>query len=117
SKRLSPMDAPWAARNVKHMPPPISSWSATPSNASMTLSLSLTLEPPRMATNGRRGSVRRPSSPSTPRASGPRGAGRGEELGRPHDGGVRPVRGAEGVVDVRVEAGDQPGHEGGIVGL
>jgi hypothetical protein len=35
----------------------------------MTLSLSLTLEPPRMATNGRFGASRRPPSTSTSRAS------------------------------------------------
>jgi hypothetical protein len=48
----------------------------------MTLSLSLTFDPPRMATNGRRGSVRRPSSTSTSRASS-RPAADGRNCGGP----------------------------------
>jgi hypothetical protein len=45
-----PTPCPCAARNVKHMPPPTSSRSTFGSNASMTASLSLTLEPPRTTT-------------------------------------------------------------------
>ena len=40
-----------------------------------------------------------------------------EEPGRPHDRGVGPVGGAEGLVHVGVEAGDEALHEGGVVGL
>jgi hypothetical protein len=82
SNRLSPMPEPPAARNVKHIPPPMSSESATCSSASMTCSLSLTLEPPRMATNGRRGCDRSPPSTSTSRASS-RPAAEGRNCGGP----------------------------------
>src|SRR5262245_44269201 len=42
---------------------------------------------------------------------------RWERAGRAHHGGVRPVGGAERVVDVRVHALDQLGHERRVVGL
>ena len=43
--------------------------------------------------------------------------GAGQELRRPHDRGVGPVRCTEGVIDVGVEPVDQPFDELGIVGL
>src|SRR5690606_38136743 len=43
---------PWAARNVKHMPPPTSSLSTLGSSASITASLSETFEPPSTTTYG-----------------------------------------------------------------
>ena len=52
SNSEAPIGLPWAARNVKHMPPPMASASTVSSRASMTPSLSLTLAPPRTATNG-----------------------------------------------------------------
>ena len=45
SSRLLPTSWPWASRNVKTMPPPISSRSALPSRLSITPSLSETFEP------------------------------------------------------------------------
>ena len=57
----SPTRWPWATRNVKHMPPPMTRASTTPSSASMTASLSDTLAPPSTATNGRSGFSRMPS--------------------------------------------------------
>ncbi len=82
SSRLAPTPLPLAARNVKHIPPPMSTSSATSSSASMTFSLSLTLDPPRIATNGRRGSVRRPPRTSTSLASS-RPAAEGRNWGGP----------------------------------
>ena len=93
----------------------MSSESATARSASITFSLSLTLEPPRMATNGRFGCDRSPQHLDLPGQQPARG--RGQELRGADDGGVGPVRGAEGVVDVGVEALDQPGHEGRVVRL
>ena len=52
-----PTGWPWAARNVKHIPPPTSRASTFGSRASMTASLSETFEPPRTTTYGRSGSV------------------------------------------------------------
>ena len=63
-----PTDLPWAARKVKHMPPPMMRVSAFSSSASMTLILSETFEPPRMATKGRRGSSSMPVSVATSRS-------------------------------------------------
>ena len=82
----------------------------------MTLSLSLTFEPPRTATNGRVGCSRRPSSTSTSRGEEPPGALR-QVLRRADDRGVGAVRRAEGVVHVGVEAVDEPRDEGRVVGL
>ena len=56
---------PCAARNVKHIPPPISNWSTMPTRVSITPSLSLTLAPPSTATNGRLGLLRKPLSTET----------------------------------------------------
>ena len=69
SNNESPTGKPCAPRNVKHMPPPMTSESTTPSKASITPILSLTLAPPSTATNGRLGWSRRPSSTSTSLAS------------------------------------------------
>ena len=98
------------------MAPPISSVSHTSSRALITPSLSDTFDPPRMATNGRGGSLRRPSRTSTSSRQQPAG-GRGQRAGRPDDRGVGPVRGAEGVVHVAVEPVDEAGDEGGVVRL
>src|SRR5688500_8966022 len=105
-----PVEWPWAARKVKHMPPPMTRASTMSSRARMTPILSRTLEPPRTATYGRRGSSR------TPRRASPSSARRaGQELRRGDDGGVGPVGGAEGVVHVGVDARDELLHEGGVV--
>ena len=69
SQSESPIGWPMAARNVKHMPPPMTSVSTTDSSASTTPSLSLTLAPPSTATNGRFASARRPPSTSASRCS------------------------------------------------
>ena len=58
SNSEAPIGLPWAARNVKHIAPPMASASTMSSSASMTPSLSLTLAPPSTATNGRFGSLR-----------------------------------------------------------
>ena len=60
-----PTAFPWASRNVKHMPPPMMRVSALSSRASMTLILSDTFDPPRMATKGRLGSSSMPVSVAT----------------------------------------------------
>ena len=48
-----PTERPCAARNVKHMPPPMITLSALPARFSMTASLSDTLDPPRTTAYGR----------------------------------------------------------------
>ena len=112
----SPIECPCAARKVKHMPPPMTSASATSSRASMTPSLSLTLAPPRTATNGRRGWSRSAEEHlDLLRQQPTRRAGQG--LRRADDRGVGPVRRAEGVVDVGVLALDQPRDERRVVAL
>ena len=65
SNSESPIGLPCAAKNVKHIAPPITIESTTPSNASTTPSLSEILAPPSTATNGRFGLLRRPSRTST----------------------------------------------------
>ena len=55
SARLLPMALPWASRNVFAMPPPRISRSTLVRRWSMTLILSETLAPPRIAANGRSG--------------------------------------------------------------
>ena len=81
----------------------------------MTPSLSETFAPPSTATNGCFGSLRRPSSTSTSFCRR-RPIADGSELRRADDRGVGPVRRAEGVVDVDVDALDERRHEGRIVG-
>ena len=82
----------------------------------MTLSLSLTFEPPSTATNGRVGCSRRPSEHLD--LGGEEAAGgAGQVLRGPDDRRVGAVRRAEGVVHVGVEAVDEPGHEGRVVAL
>ena len=74
---------PIAAKNVKHMPPPMMIESAMSSSAVSTPSLSDTLDPPVMATNGSRRVARaRPSSTSTSLASS-RPAAEGSLVGGP----------------------------------
>ena len=111
----TPIGWPCAARNVKHMPPPMMRLSTTSSRASITPSLSRHLGP---AEDGdeRPARVRRgsPSSTSTSFASS-RPAALGQVRRRADDRGVGPVRRAEGVVDVGVLALDQPADEGRVV--
>ena len=56
SNSESPISWPWAARKVKHMPPPTTRLSTRPRRLSSTSSLSETLLPPSTAVNGRSGS-------------------------------------------------------------
>ena len=112
----SPTGWPCAVRNVKHMPPPITTSSTTPSSASITLSLSLTFEPPSTATNGRGGVLAQAEQHLDLRRQQP-ARRRGHELRRADDRGVRAVRGAERVVDVGVDALDQRRHEGRVVAV
>ena len=58
SARLLPTALPWASRNVLAIPPPRTSRSTLVSRLSMTLILSETLAPPRIAANGRSGASR-----------------------------------------------------------
>ena len=55
SARLLPIALPWASRKVLAMPPPRTSRSTLVRRLSMTLILSDTLAPPRIAANGRSG--------------------------------------------------------------
>ena len=105
---------PRAARNVKHIPPPMTRRVDDLSSAPITPSLSLTFAPPRTATNGRFGLLRSPRSTSTSLASS-RPAALRQRGGRADDRGVGPVRGTEGVVDVGVLALDEPGDERRVV--
>ena len=61
----APTSWPWAAKNGKHMAPPIRTVSARSRNASRTPILSVTLAPPTTATSGRCGSSRIPVSVDT----------------------------------------------------
>ena len=114
----SPTECPCAARNGKHIAPPIRIVSATSRKRSMTAILSLTLAPPSTATSGRAGS----SSSLRQRLhlaleQQPRGA-LGHQLRDPLGRGVRAVRGAERVVDVDVgELGQRRGQLGVVLGL
>ena len=87
-----------------------------PSSASMTPSLSLTLAPPRIGDER----ARRAWSAAR-RAPRPRAAAAGPSPTavprRPDDRGVGAVRRAEGVVDVAVDALDEPIDERGVVAL
>ena len=107
---------PWAARKVKHMPPPTSRVSTRFSNASITPSLSDTLAPPSTATNGRSGRSNNRSRTSTSRAR-TRPAAEGKNSGWADDGSVRPVSGTKGVVNIKILALYQPGHERRVVML
>jgi hypothetical protein len=71
-----------AARNVKAMPPPTITASATLQIAATTPSLSATLAPPSTATNGRAGASSRPPSTDTS-CSRVRPAALGRDLGGP----------------------------------
>ena len=97
----SPTSWPWAAKNGKHMAPPISTESARSRNASRTPILSVTLAPPTTATSGRlrvledAGERRDLALQQPPRR-------RRQQVRDRLGGGVRAVRGAERVVDVDV---------------
>ena len=106
SNSESPIGLPCAAKNVKHIAPPMTSASTTPSNASTTPSLSEILAPPSTATNGRFGSLRRPRRTSTSFCQ-QQAHRRRQRLRRTDDRRVRAVRRTERVVDVEVDAVDQ----------
>ena len=109
-------ELPWAARNVKHIAPPMASASTVSRRASMTPSLSLTLAPPSTATNGRLGSLRMPEEHLD--LAGEQATHRRRDVaGRTDDRGVGAVRRTEGVVDVAVDALDEAAHEGVVVAL
>ena len=78
----SPTGYPFAARNVKHIPPPITNESTTRKSASITPILSLTFAPPSTATNGRFGESRKEPNISTSRSNS-RPAADGKERGGP----------------------------------
>ena len=82
----------------------------------MTLSLSLTFEPPSTATNGRVGCSRQAEQHLDLGGEEATG-GAGQVLRGPDDGRVGAVRRAEGVVHVGVEAVDEPRDEGRVVAL
>ena len=65
----SPTGYPCAARNVKHIPPPIMKASTRSWRASITPILSLTFAPPSTATNGRFGFSRKSPNTSTSRCN------------------------------------------------
>ena len=114
--RESPTPWPWAMAKVNDMAPPTTRVSTLSRRALMTPSLSLTLAPPRMATNGRAGLSSRPPRTSTSLARR-RPAALGQALRGADDRRVGPVGRPEGVVHVQVEALDQLVDEGGVVGL
>ena len=99
----APTGSPCAARNVKHIAPPISTRSHRSSRRWMSGSLSLTFEPPSTATNGRRGFAQQPAQHLDLAGEQQPGAG-GEQLRDALGGRVGAVGGAEGVVDVVGEA-------------
>ena len=116
SSMEAPVLWPWAARNVKHMPPPTRRASTFSSNASITPSLSETLAPPSTATKGRSGSAQQ-AVQYRHLAGQDAPGGRGQEGGWADDGGVRPVGGAERIVHVEVLVFYQRSDEGRVVAL
>ena len=105
-----PTSWPWALRKVKHIPPPMSSRSTVGSSASITASLSDTLDPPSTTTYGRSGSPAQPRQHLDLAQHQP--ARDVRQPGR-HvvDAGVLAVHGAERVVHVRVaERGELVGE-------
>ena len=96
-----PTGRPLALRKVTAIAPPISSWSARSRNRSMTLTLSVTFAPPMTTTKGRLGSASSASSAATSFSIW-KPATVGSTEARPAVVDVRPVRGAEGVVDEEV---------------
>ena len=110
-----PTEWPWAAKNGKHIAPPIRIVSATSWKRSITAILSVTLAPPSTATSGPGGVVQQPrerrdllleQQTRRPLGDQPRHA-----LGR----GVRPVGGPERVVHVHVGEPRQRGRQLWIV--
>ena len=98
------------------MPPPTTSVSTLVASTLSTASLSATLAPADDRHEGPRGSLE--DLPQDLHLAGEAQAGgAGQEGGRADDGGVGAVRGAEGLVDVGVEALYQALHEGRVVGL
>jgi hypothetical protein len=116
SNSESPIGLPCAAKNVKHIAPPITSESTTSSSASTTPSLSEILAPPSTATNGRFGLVAQPEQ-HLDLLREEQAHRRRQRLRRTDDRGVGSVRRAERVVDVEVDAVDQRRGEGGVVAL
>ena len=109
---------PAAARNGKHIAPPIRIVSATLRKDSITPILSLTLAPPSTATSGRDGFSSSPVSASTSRSSSSPAARLGDQPRHPLGRGVGAVRGPEGVVDVHVgQRGQLRGQLGVVLGL
>ena len=117
SRSERPTSWPWARRNVKAIPPPISRRSTRPRSDSIRASLSETLAPPRIATSGRAGASKIRASAVELLLHQEPGHGRPE---MPRDAlrrGVGPVRGGEGVVHVDVAEPRQRARERGIVRL
>ena len=97
----APTSCPCAAKNGKHIAPPISTRSAISRKRSSTPILSVTFAPPTIATSGRPGRPGCRVSVSTSRCSS-RPAALGSSSAIAVGRGVRAVRGAERVVDVDV---------------
>ena len=115
SQSEAPTAWPCAAKNGKHIAPPIRIASATSRKRSITPILSVTFAPPTIATSGSAGSPGCPFSVVDLALEQPP-CGRlrdvvGDALGR----GVRAVRGAERVVDVDVGELAPAGRELGVV--
>ena len=111
----APTGSPCAARNVKHMAPPIRRRSQRSSRRRMSGSLSLTLLPPSTATNGALAPAISPRAPRPRARAGARPAR--QQAGDPLGGGVRAVGRAEGVVHVVREALGELLGEGRVVRL
>ena len=96
------------------MPPPITRASHFSMSASITLILSETFEPPKMATNGRFGSSSMPVSVPTSRCIR-KPAYAGSSSATPAVEACARVRGAERVVDVDIAKGSELPAERGVV--
>ena len=116
SSSESPTLRPWARRNVKHMAPPMTSVSHTSSRALITPELVGHLRAAEDGHERPRRVVADAQQDLDLLGQQPAGGG-GQRGRRADDGGVGPVRGAEGVVHVAVEAGGQTGHERRVVAL
>ncbi len=106
SNSESPIGLPCAAKNVKHIAPPITIESTMPSSASTTPSLSEIFAPPSTATNGCSRLVAQAEQDVDLLLQQPPHRRR-HELRRTDDRCVGAVRGAERVVDVAVDAVDE----------
>ena len=114
SARLLPMALPCASRNVFAIPPPRISRSTLVSRLSMTLILSETLAPPRIAANGRSGDFDERGQHLELALHQQARIAR-DELRDADRRGVGAVRGPERVVDVHVGVGGERGRELGVV--